>query len=269
MNDKLYGIQMEMTDEYKKFVQKFKPKKTTDDCYTPQNVYEAVKMWAVKKYGLQNAKVIRPFYPGGDYTGEDYSGNCVVIDNPPFSILAAIRRFYTERGIRFFLFAPALTLFSTGEGNYVIVGANITYDNGAKIRTSFITNLGEYKICVEPDLLAAIKRENDKNERAQHKQLPVYKYPVYVTTAAGLNYLAAHGERLAIRAEDVAFIRKLDEQTGKTIFGGGFLLSEKAAAEKAAAEKAAAIVYELSEREKAIVRILTERSNNELDKREG
>lgn len=34
---------------YKEFVDKFKPKKTTDDCYTPQIVYEAVKGWAVKE----------------------------------------------------------------------------------------------------------------------------------------------------------------------------------------------------------------------------
>ena len=259
MYDKLYGTQMEMTGEYKKFVQKFKPKKTTDDCYTPQNVYEVVKMWAVKQYGLQNAKVIRPFYPGGDYTGEDYSGNCVVIDNPPFSILAAIRRFYTERGIRFFLFAPALTLFNAIEANYVIVGADITYDNGAKICTSFVTNLGEFKILVAPDLYQAIKQADGENTRNMKKQLPQYEYPAHVASAARMNYLAAHGIQLAIKAESVAFVRKLDAQGNKTIFGGGFLLSEKAAAEKAAAEKT--IVYELSEREKAIIRILTERSN--------
>lgn len=28
--------------EYDAFVEKFKPKKTTDDCYTPANVYDAV-----------------------------------------------------------------------------------------------------------------------------------------------------------------------------------------------------------------------------------
>ena len=28
--------------EYQAFVDKFKPKKTTDDCYTPKNIYEVV-----------------------------------------------------------------------------------------------------------------------------------------------------------------------------------------------------------------------------------
>ena len=94
-----------------------------------------------------------------------------------------------------------------------------------------------------------------------HKQLPKYEYPAHVASAARLNYLAVHGISLAIKAESVAFVRKLDAQGNKAIFGGGFLLSEKAAAEKAAAEKAAAIRYELSEREKTIIKILTERDD--------
>lgn len=96
------GDQMEMTGEYAAFVEKFKSKKTTDDCYTPDNVYAAVLDWAVKEYGLEGARIIRPFYPGGDYTKEDYSGDCAVIDNPPFSILAEICRWYSQRGIRYF-----------------------------------------------------------------------------------------------------------------------------------------------------------------------
>ena len=43
------------------------------------------------------------------------------------------------------------------------------------------------------------------------------------------------------------------ETRRKAIFGGGLLLSEKAAAERAAAEKAAAHKWELSDRELAIV----------------
>ena len=272
MNNKLNGIQMEVTGEYTKFVEKFKPKKTTDDCYTPPNIYETVKTWTVKRYGLENSKIIRPFYPGGDYTREDYPDDCVVIDNPPFSIVTNIQRFYNDRGIRYFLFAPALTLFSGGtNSNYVIAGATITYANGAKVNTSFVTNLGEFKILVAPDLYQAIKQADGEKNAQYAKQLPKYEYPVHVASAARLNYLAVHGASLAIKAENVAFVRKLDAQGNKTIFGGGFLLSEKAAAEKATAEKAAAekataekaavIRYELSEREKTIIKILTERDD--------
>ena len=51
--------------EYAAFVEKFKPKKTTDDCYTPQNIYEAVLRWAVKEYGIDPENIVRPFWPGG------------------------------------------------------------------------------------------------------------------------------------------------------------------------------------------------------------
>lgn len=63
-------------------------KKTTDDCYTPPAIYEAVKNWALShsEVDINGLEIVRPFYPGGDYEHEDYSGK-VVIDNPPFSIL--------------------------------------------------------------------------------------------------------------------------------------------------------------------------------------
>ena len=40
------------TKDYKKFTDKFKPKLTTDDCFTPPAVYEVVKDWAIERYGL-------------------------------------------------------------------------------------------------------------------------------------------------------------------------------------------------------------------------
>lgn len=260
------GDQMEMTGEYAAFVEKFKPKKTTDDCYTPDNVYAAVHDWAVKEYGLEGARIIRPFYPRGDYKEEDYSGNCAVIDNPPFSILAEICCWYNQRGIRFFLFGPAKTLFA-GSGldgiKYVICGLSIMYDNGASVDTSFATNMGQYKITVASDLYEAIKAADDENRKEVTKSLPKYDYPDHVLTAARIQSIAKYGQSLRIRAEDCAFIRALDSQrsAGKKVFGGGFLLSEKAAAEKvaaekAAAEKAAAKIWELSEREKEIIRRL-------------
>lgn len=254
---------------YEEFVEKFKPKKTTDDCYTPDVIYDAVRDWAVKEYGLSGARIIRPFWPGGDYQSEDYSGNCVVIDNPPFSILSSICTFYNDYGVRFFLFAPSLTLFSTASGglNYVVCDATLTYENGARVNTSFVTNLGAYKIHCAPDLNAIIKEADAQNRREHTKELPTYDYPDNVCTGARLNFLSNHGIELRIGAEDVQFCRALDAQKAhkKAIFGGGFLLSEKAAAEKVAAEKAAAKKrdpmsqkWELSAREREIVKKLSE-----------
>ena len=79
-----------------------------------------------------------------------------------------------------------------------------------------------------------------------------------------LQKYAQYGVEFAVKREDCTQIEKLDSQRpmGKKIFGGGLLLSEKAAAEKAAAEKAAAEkaaekaaahIWELSERERQIV----------------
>ena len=87
----LLGDDTKENEEYRAFVDKFKPKKTTDDCYTPPNIYEAVKTWVVNEYHIsKDTPIIRPFYPGGDYEHYDYPEGCVVIDNPPFSILSKI-----------------------------------------------------------------------------------------------------------------------------------------------------------------------------------
>ena len=48
------------------FVEKFKPKLTTDDCYTPPIVMEAIMAWVADHYNLDPLTFVRPFYPGGD-----------------------------------------------------------------------------------------------------------------------------------------------------------------------------------------------------------
>ena len=254
-------------EEYQEFLKKFKAKKTTDDCYTPDNIYDAVRDWAVEKYEIGNVEIVRPFYPGGDYKSEKYPAECVVIDNPPFSIISEICEWYTSKKIRFFLFAPSLTLLGImrGSANYVACGCTVVYENGASVNTSFVSNMGGNKIVAAADLRGILDGENKKNLKKFHIELPKYSYPDEVLTSTMLCYMAAHGVSLEIGGSDAHFIRALDAQkaSGKGLFGSGFLLSEKAAAEKAAAEKAAAekaaaekgdtYIWELSEREREIV----------------
>ena len=232
----------ERSEEYDAFVDKFKPKLTTDDCYTPQNIYETIRDWAVEHYGLQGAQVVRPFYPGGDYEHETYPDGCVVIDNPPFSILSQICRFYMERGIRFFLFAPALTLFSVAAGtcNYLPIGANVTYENNAVVLTSFVTNLGKWKIETSPELYSKIKQVDDDNRHEATKELPGYVYPANVISPATV-VKTGRRKALQICASDALFIRALDAQRElkQAIYGGGFLLSERATSEKLVADSEA------------------------------
>ena len=59
-------------ETYEEFVDKFKPKKTTDDCYTPEIVYKAVSDWVLNEYDLNACDFVRPFYPGGDFEHFDY-----------------------------------------------------------------------------------------------------------------------------------------------------------------------------------------------------
>ena len=252
-------------EEYNQFLDKFEPKKTTDDCYTPDNIYNAVADWVAEEYGINREKFIRPFYPGGDYQNEEYADDCVVVDNPPFSIIAEIIRWYCERGIKFFLFAPALTLFTAvgSDVEYVPCGVSILYENGARVATSFINNIGENRIYVSASLYAAVCEQNKINEKDASPELPKYEYPNEVIVAARINSLAKYGQSLKVRKDECIYQGELDAQkkVGKQAFGGLFLIAEKAAAEKAAAEKAAAEkaaadTFQLSERERELVKTM-------------
>ena len=233
--------------EYEAFVEKFKPKKTTDDCYTPPLVYEAVKKWAVSEYGIDPDKIVRPFYPGGDYENFDYSGGKVVLDNPPFSILSKICAFYLDHEIPFFLFAPSLTAFSgrsvAMRMDHIICDANIVYENGAVVRTAFVTSYGGDEIArTAPELGEAINKAVETIRRESVRTVPKYIYPDHVLTAAMLQRYSKYGIDFSVRRGQCQLISKLDAQTEskKSIYGGGLLLNDSAAAERAAAERAAA-----------------------------
>lgn len=246
---------MSKSKTYEAFVEKFKPKKTTDDCYTPPAIYEAVKDWAVKEYDLEGKEVVRPFYPGGDFESYDYPADCVVIDNPPFSILSKIIKWYIEKDIKFFLFAPQLTLFSTTSASYLITDSQIIYENGANVKTSFVTNMDGWKIRTANDLRIAIIKAQETEEKAS---LPKYDYPPYVITSARLAKFVSRGIEFFFEDKDVSFTRALDSQRAhkKALFGAGFLISEQKALEQKALEHEQKICWELSDREKEIIKNL-------------
>ena len=245
--------------EYDGFTKKFESKKTTDDCYTPERVYEAVAGWVCGEYGVERERFVRPFYPGGDYQEENYPDDCVVVDNPPFSIFAQILRFYTARGIRFFLFGPTLTLFSARgiEGVcYIPVGVSVTYDNGANVNTSFVTNLDPCRVRTAPGLYAAVERANFETVHEGKKSLPRYTYPPDIITSTMAARWTKYGVDFRLYPSECLRIDALDamgskSKGGKTIFGGGFLLSE-AAAQAAAQAAADSYEWKLSPREKEI-----------------
>ena len=267
------GEDLSEDEEYLKFLDKFKAKKTTDDCYTPAVVYEAVAKWVENEYKVSRKDFVRPFYPGGDYKAEKYPKGCIVVDNPPFSILAEILTFYKENGVRFFLFAPTLTLFSSSPSSSsstaLCCGVTVTYENGATVTTSFLTNLEDrairFKSC--PSLYKAVEQANDENLKSLRMEIPKYNYPDNVVTSSFCAKLAKYGIDFSVRVDQSCAISSLDSQkdTKKAIYGKGYRVSEKAAAEKAAAEKAAATLWTLSERERAIIAKLSKNDNNGND----
>lgn len=264
------GIRQQTIDDYGSFVEKFKPKKTTDDCYTPPAVYGAIKDWACREYGIDPDKVVRPFYPGGDYERFDYSDGKVVVDNPPFSILSKICTFYRDRHIPFFLFAPYLTIFSSTSRNgahMIVTDSTIEYANGAQVNTSFVTSFGDDLIRTAPDLANAIDETVKRVRKEQRRHPPKYSYPRELLTVSRLGKIGKQVE-FCVKASDVAFTRALDSQKAvkKAIYGGGYLLSEAKAAELKAAELKAAelkaaelkaaedvTIWPLSENEKRII----------------
>ena len=254
-------------EQYQAFVDKFKDAKTTDDCYTPPEIYDAIADWVAAEYGIGREHFMRPFKPGGDYQAEEYPEGCAVVDNPPFSILAQIVDWYIARRVPFFLFGPTLTLLGLMKRPerkphicVILIGAPITYENGAEVQTSFVTSMDSYAVRIEAGLRSEIERINTALLKEGKKELPKYVYPDHILT--GKDYrLGKYGQTLRIRHQDCEAISQMDAQRkdGKSIFGGGLILSERAAAERAAAERAAAeraaaTKWEISDREWAIIR---------------
>lgn len=254
-------------EEYQAFIDKFKAKKTTDDCYTPPNVYNAVADWVAREYNLDSGRFLRPFYPGGNYEQFNYPAGAPVVDNPPFSILSKIIAFYARRQIPFFLFAPALTLFSSSSSassTCIPCGVKITYENGANVPTSFVTNMEPRTVRVRtaPSLFQAVKAANDANQAKKGKALPRYEYPDNIITAAMVNRWCKYDVEYSLSVADSLPIGALEAQKkrGVSIFGGGYILGTSAAAERAAAERAAAEKWTLSPEELEIVRYIDERT---------
>lgn len=269
----------EKFEDYDGFVDKFKPKKTTDDCYTPPLVYDAVADWTAQEYGLDRSDFVRPFYPGGDYQSEDYTDK-IVVDNPPFSCLSKIIDFYMEHGVRFLLFAPTLCglMLYSDKCTVYPCGVNIEYENGATIKTSFCTNMDapNVRVRIVPELFEMVDSANRESRRERHEQFPKYEYPRELVTIASIYALSAKGVELAITRDECVRVSALDSQRArkKAIFGSGLLVSDRVAKKIEDAKKIVRqrrrscdreeeegkrLVFPLSEREKAIVNELSNR----------
>lgn len=261
------GLENE-SEEYQEFIEKFEAKRTTDDCYTPDAIHECVIEWVEKEYDVSREKFVRPFYPGGDYENFEYEPGAIVVDNPPFSIESQIIDFYTKRGIKFFMYGPAMTLLSNTKArsvSVIAVGAQITYENGAVVPTSFVTNLEDEDVAIRScGSLRAALDEADKVLRQQvKKQLDKYNFPENVVTSAMLTKLSKWGVDYFVKRSEAKFITSLEsmKKEGKEIYGGGYLVSDDLKIAKAKAEE---IAKAKAEEEKSKVKCWV-LSANELD----
>lgn len=248
--------------EYAAFVKKFHlRKKNTDDCYTPLAVYDAVLAWVRNRYQItDDVPIVRPFFPGGDYERAEYPSRCVVVDNPPFSLARRIFKFYARRGIKFFCFYAGLMALrgcsrAMRTGAVIAPPGVIVYANGANVRTSFVTNLGDEILEISHELGASIERaRNEKLPRAAVKR--VRRWPRQTLCSSA--HLFSLKRDLRINFADAAEIDTLDN-CGK-IFGGGLLLSARAAELVKQVEQVELVKQveqvELSARELAAVRNL-------------
>lgn len=223
--------------DYESFLAKFKENpKTTDECWTPKDVYEAVLKYVGEIYSLEGKQILRPFYPGGDYERAEYPADGVVVDNPPFSIFTKICRFYTERNIPFFLFGPALTIFSCCRhgATAVVIARSIEFSNGAKVPCNFASNLfGDILATTAPrldELIAACPSQDTK------VNLPKYSYPDNLLSVSDLQVIARGGVEFGVEREYCTRVRNLEAMPkGKGLFGDHYLLSSAKAKAKAKA----------------------------------
>ena len=238
--------------DYESYVAKFKDNpKTTDDTYTPRDIYDAVLQYVGEVYDLTGKQILRPFYPGGDYENAEYPEDGVVIDNPPFSIFTKICAFYTARGVPFFLFGPGLTIGScTKYCTAVIVGQQITFENGAQIKCNFASNLfGDILIMTAPRLGQLLEACKSQKQRVN---LPSYDYPLEVLAVSDMQTIAGGDIEFAVHRSEALVCRNLDNHPKKGgLFGDHWLIA------KAKAKAKAIIKIKLSTREKRLVDGLT------------
>lgn len=208
----------EDNEEYNNFLDKFKDKLTTDDCFTPPNIYAAVADFVETEYNVKKENFVRPFYPGGDFENYKYKDTDIVVDNPPFSLFAKIINFYLDNNIKFFIFGDGMTTMSAKRKEFtcIAVGEAIEYQNGAKVSTSFITNMDNKNILIRTShrLTNELKRINKENSRKLKSDYKKYSYPKNILGIADIKKMTRNKEDLFIKNNECEFTDYLYTKDG-------------------------------------------------------
>ena len=121
----------------------------------------------------------------------------------------------------------------------IVCDAKIRYENGAIVPTSFATNmLPGIRAESCPELTGIIMAEQERG-RSAAPAVPRYEYPDEIVTAAMLQRLARYGVRFEVPDAECRRVSRLESQRalGKSIYGGGLLLSRRMAETRRMAER--------------------------------
>ena len=166
------------------------PKKTTDDCYTPPLVYEAVSEWVSSQYGLDKNKFFSPVLSRAETTKTKITPTRLLSIILRFRFCQKIVKWYISQNVRFSCLLLPYQPPSHGFPTYAprsLLAQISPYENGAVISTSFCTNLEPHEIRMKtaPSLYAAgQKKPTTRTASNQLKHYPKYCYPPQLITSA-------------------------------------------------------------------------------------
>ena len=114
--------------------------------------------------------------------------------------------------------------------NHIICDCQIVYENGAIVKTSFVTSYGGDVVAQsQPELTQLVNAESARLRHEKARELPKYEYPWNVLTAAMLQKYSKYGVDYKVHRGECERISTLDAQhnAGKAVFGGGLLLCSR------------------------------------------
>lgn len=247
---------IETFNDYEAYVAKFGDgPRTTDDTYTPPDVFAAVLEWLKGKGKITDGtRISRPFYPGGDFETAAYPDGCVVVDNPPFSIFTRCCKWFAARGVPFFLFGPGLTITSASSFcTCIITDTGVRFENGATIPVSFASNMFGGAAAIAAGDLTQMINGCESQRKGTVKQVRKMRWPEGMVTVSDLRKIAKAGGTFVLQRE---FCECVSNIGGEDIFGGAWLSGQYAdvtqarEAEAAQAEAAQAAQVELKPSER-------------------
>lgn len=201
-----------------------------DEYFTLPEVYSLISDYVRDRYfpkgGFDGLQIVRPFYPGGDYEHAEYPENCLVLDNPPFSIITPIVKFYQSRGIRFFLFCSGIGITNVAKNcqgvTRIAMKEHLLYQNGYTINTGFCTNLPDPEIGMpflrtDPKLRMALRRAT-ATRTLKIREYPKRPFPTHCVMEKHFHRACVDGVEVAVYPEDIASTIRKPDTVGSVIY---------------------------------------------------